>query len=270
MSAGTGPADLRGAPEYERLSLRANPLRLLVSASPWRAAGYLISYLVVSWVTFSIAVTAVTVAVALAVTLLALPLMVAVASVVHWCAGVERVLLRQVSTEPIRAEYARTDRAGVWARGKAAWRDRATWRELGYLVGLWVPLYTLDTVVVSIWLTLLAWVTLPAWYWAPRGNDVGGYVGGDTHVHGVAIGYFPHGPTGPGSWGLYVDTLPKALLAAAIFAVAFLLFNYVLVATARMHGRIARALLRPPADPLEEARSVLTRPGPLGSLTRAD
>jgi hypothetical protein len=254
----------------DRLRLRTDPVRLLLSASPWRAAGYLASYLVVSCVTFSIALTAVTTAAALAITVLALPLMVVVAWVVHWCTGLERVMLRQIFAEPVRASYVRRDRAGIWASAKAAWRDRATWRELGYLIGLWAPLYMLDTVVLCVWATLLAGVTLPLWYWAPRGNDVAGYVHGGSHVHGVALGYFPHGPTGPGSWGLFVNTLPKALLAAAIFAVAFLLFNYVLVATARMHGRVARALLRPPADPLEEARSALTSPGPLGPLMRAD
>lgn len=264
VRAGRSPARSPG-----KLRLKMNPLRLVFSASPWRAAGYLISYLVLSWVTFSVALTAVTTAVALAITVLALPLMIAVAWVVHWCAGVERVMLRQLFTEPVRASYVRRDRAGIWASAKAAWRDRATWRELGYLLGLWAPLYALDTVVLGIWATLLGGFTLPLWYWAPRGYALIGYANG-TKVHGVALGYFPHGPAGRGAWGLYVDTLPKALLAAAIFAVAFLLFNYVLVATARMHGRVARALLRPPADPLEEARSVLTSPGPLGPLTPAD
>src|ERR1700722_4692396 len=268
MSARTAPNTRGGSRSPDRLRLRTDPLRLLFSASPWRAAGYLISFLVVSCITFSVAVTAVTTTVALAVTLLALPLMIAVAWVVHWCAAVERALLRQIFAEPVRASYVRREQAGIWASAKAAWRDRGTWRGLGYLLGLWGPLYVLDTIVLSVWLTLLAGVTLPLWYWAPRGASMVGYVN-DAQVHGVGIGYFPHGPTGPHSWGLFVDTLPKALLAAAIFAVAFLLFNYVLVATARMHGRGARALLRPPADPLEEARGVLTSPGPLGPLTPA-
>ena len=48
----------------------------------------------------------------------------------------------------------------------------------------------------------------------------------------------------------------------------FLLFNYVLVLTGRSHVRIARSLLRAPADPLADAKEVLARPGPLGPLTR--
>jgi hypothetical protein len=85
----------------------------------------------------------------------------------------------------------------------------------------------------------------------------------------VTLGYFPHGPLGPGGWGLYVDTLPKALLAAAVFLVAFLLFNYVLVLTARAHAWIASSVLRAPVDPLAPAKEVLARPGPLGPLHTA-
>jgi hypothetical protein len=67
---------------------------------------------------------------------------------------------------------------------------------------------------------------------------------------------------------VYVDTLPRALLAAVVCLVLFLLFNYVLVLTGRAHVRIARSLLRAPADPLADAKEVLARPGPLGPLTR--
>jgi hypothetical protein len=267
MSAGT--AARRQSRAGERLTLRMNPVRLAFSASPWLSLRFIVSYLAVSCVTFSVALTAACGAAALAVTVLAIPLLVAAAEVVHWCAAVERRTAAQLYPGPLTAAYLAPDGRGIWARAKAAWRDRAIWRELGYLLGLWVPLFGLDTIVLSVWLTLLAGITVPLWYWAPRGTEMLGYVNG-ARVHGLAIGYFPHGATGPGSVGVYVDTLPKALLVAAAFAVGFLLFNYVLVATARMHGRVARALLRPPADPLEEVRSVLTGRGPLGPLTSAE
>jgi hypothetical protein len=248
------------------LRLNVNPLRLVFTAGLWRAAGYLISYLAVSWLLISVALTAASVAAVLALTLLAAPILIAAAQAVHWCASVERTMLRQVQDEPVPASYPEPAAATLRARARAAWTDRGTWRELGYLAGLWVPLYALDTIVLSIWLSLLAGVTLPAWYWAPRGSDMAGYVHGTQLQHGVPIGYFPHGATGPGAIGLFVDSLPRALLAAAIFAVLFALFSYVLVATARMHARVARALLRLPVDPLEEARDVITGPGPLGQL----
>ena len=63
-----------------------------------------------------------------------------------------------------------------------------------------------------------------------------------------------------------MDSLPRALLAAAVFLVLFLIFNYALVATARAHASVARALLRAPADPLAPAKEVLAGPGPLGPL----
>jgi hypothetical protein len=63
-----------------------------------------------------------------------------------------------------------------------------------------------------------------------------------------------------------VGNLHQALIAAGVFLVLFLLFNYVLVGTARLHARIAGALLRAPADPMAEAKEVLTKPGPLGPL----
>ena len=82
-------------------------------------------------------------------------------------------------------------------------------------------------------------------------------------------GYFPNGPHGHPGWGLYVDSLPKALLTALVCLVAFLLFNYVVVATARAHALVARGLLSEPADPLEEAKEVLRSPGPLSAAEAA-
>jgi hypothetical protein len=112
-----------------------------------------------------------------------------------------------------------------------------------------VPLFVLDTVVLSVWLTLLTGVTLPAWYWAPQSNAGLGY-SSPTTLHGVPLGYVPHGLNEPGGVGLFVNTLPRAVLAAAVFMVLLLLFSYVLVLTARTHVRVARSLLRAPADPL--------------------
>ncbi len=268
MSSADGrarPAAPRGN-DGGRLRLDPNPLRLAWSAVPWRAAGYLACYLAISWALFSVALTAVTAAAALAITLAGIPLLVAAAALVRGCASVERRLLRQVFTGPVSGGYRQADTRGILAQAATSWRDPATWRALAYLIGLWVPLYVLDTIVLSVWLTLLAGITLPAWYWAPRGTGMLGYVSGENHVHGVPIGVFPHGVSGPGAVGFYADTLPKALLAAAAFLALFLLFNYVLVITARAHARIARSLLRAPVDPLAEAKQVLCAPGPLGPL----
>jgi len=138
--------------------------------------------------------------------------------------------------------------------------DPATWRDVAYLVGMFVPLVILGFVVLAIWLTLAAGITLPLWYWAPVQHYPHGLV-----AHGVQLGYFPDGPSGSGGTGFYIDTLPKALLAAAACLILSALFSYLLVLTARLHARTARALLRPPDNPLARAEDLLRRPGPLPS-----
>jgi hypothetical protein len=253
------------APRAEfRLRAARNPLRLAVSASLWRSAWFLIVYVFATgWVLFAAAFTVSVTAVVCAVTIAGFPLLIAAASVVRGCAAVERTRLGTVFTEPVRGGYRAVTGLGLARRATTMWRDRATWRALAYLVGLWVPLLALDLTVVAVWLTFLAGITLPVWYWAPRATFNGGLT-----AHGVQFGYFPNGPNGPGGHGLYADTLPKALLVAAVSLAGFLLVNYAVVATARMHARVARGLLRAPADPLAAARDVLARPGPLQSLTR--
>jgi hypothetical protein len=248
-----------------RLPLYRNPLRLAVSASPWRAAWYLSVYVFVTgWLLFTVAFTSAVTAAALVITLAGIPLLVAAAGVLRGCADVERARLRRVLGEPTQGRYQPVTGLGILGQARARWRDPATWRDVAYLIGMWVPLLILDTVVISVWLTFLAGVALPAWYWAPRGGGLG-YTS-PTTIHGFTLGYFPHGPNGPGGVGLYVDTLPKALLAAAVFLVLFLIFNYVLVLTARAHAAVARSRLGAPADPLAKAKDVLAGAGPLGPL----
>jgi hypothetical protein len=265
---GTDGAAARGARDGggTRLPLPRNPLRLLVSAGLWRAVWYLAGYVfAVGWVLFAAGFTAAVTAAVFAITLAGIPLLIAAAEVLRWCANVERARLSKVLNVPVSGGYRRVTGMGLIAQAKARWQDPATWRDTAYLIGLWGPLFILDTAVLTVWLTLLACVTVPVWYWAPRGNVGLGYTS-TTTIHGIPLGYFPHGPKGSGGIGLYVDTLPRALLAAAIFAVAFLLFNYVVLLTARAHAAVARSVLGAPTDPLAEAKEVLAGPGPLGPL----
>jgi len=241
-----------------RLSLRRDPFRLVLSRGPWVSAWYLFSYQIVGWLLFGIAFTAVGTGALLSITLAGLPVLVAAAVAIRWCANVERIRLRAVEPEPVRGRYREAARPGIMAQLRARWRDSATWRDVAYLLGLFVPLAALDLVVFTVWLVFLAGITLPAWYWAPRQT-----FGNGMAAHGVQLGYFPNGPHGHPGYGLYVDTLPKALLAAAVCLILFLLFNYVLVATARAHAAVVRRLLGSPEDPLGKAKEVLRRPGPL-------
>jgi hypothetical protein len=247
------------------LSLRRDPIRLLFSRAPWAGAWYLLGYLVVGGVLFSIAFTAAVTGAGLSITLVGLPVLVAAAVTIRWCADVERFRLRRF----VRVEggYQKVTEHGIMAQLRTRWKDPATWRDVAFVIGLFVPLLGLDTVVLAVWLVLLAGITLPAWYQFPHQTWTIGVSGKSTgSAHGVQLGYFPNGPHGHPGWGLYADTLPKALLAAAVCLVAFLLFDYVLVATARAHVAIARGLLQPHEDPLKEAKEVLHRPGPLSPL----
>jgi len=247
-------------PPADSLRLYPNPLRQAVSASTWRAAWFLLTYLVVSWLLFSAVLTAGIAAATLAITLAGLPLLIAAAAVVRGCASAERWRLRPLLGYGFRGGYRDWSGLGLAARVRASWSDPAVWRDLAYLGGLFPFLWALDLAVLTVWLAFVGCVALPAWY---RFSDQT-YQG--HAYHGAGFGYFPHGPHGRGSVGIFVDTPGKAIMVAALFLVLSLLFQYVVVLTARMHARVANSLLRAPADPLAEAKEVLERPGPLGPL----
>jgi hypothetical protein len=245
------------------LSLRRDPIRLLLSRGLWRSVWYLLGYLAVGSVLFAVAVAVAVGGAGLSVTLAGLPVLAAAAAAIRWCADVERARLRPMAGGPVAGSYRQVAGSGVMARLRTRWRDPATWRDVAYLVGMFVPLLALDTIVLAVWLVFLAGITLPIWYWAPWQTVHG------VRYHGYDLGYHPNGPHGPGGWGLYVDTLPKALAVAGVCLVLFLLFNYVVVATARAHAVVARRLLGAAEDPLREAREVLGRPGPLAPDPRS-
>jgi len=237
---------------------RRDPLRLLLSPSPWAGAAYLASYVVVGTVLFAVAVVAVVVSGVLSIFWLGLPLLVGAALVVRGCAEVERVRLRLVAPGPVAGRYLEVTQPGLLAQLSTRWRDPATRRGLAYVVGLWAPLLALDLVALVLWLYCLAGISIPLWYWSvPQTFDNG------QTLHGLAFGSFPNGPDGPGGWGIWVGDLGTALAVAAAFLVLFLLVNYLVVIVARVHARIARALLGPWTDPLAAANQVLASPGPL-------
>ncbi len=247
-----------------RLQLTGHPLRRPWWATTGRALRYLLAYQLWGWLLFGAALAAATTAAAFSITLAGIPLLVGAAGVIHACAGVERSRLGAVTGTPVEHCYREPDQtpaAGLLARARAYWTDPATWREFAYLTGMFVPLLVLGCVVLVVWLTLAAGVTVPLWYWAPFDHFRHGLT-----VHGVQLGYFPNGPAGSGAVGVYVDTLPKALLTALICLLLLVPFSYLLVLTARTHASVARTLLRSPEDPLAQAKELLQRPGPLPSL----
>jgi hypothetical protein len=212
----------------------------------WRAVWYLLAYQLIGWVLFGVALTAAVGAALLTITIAGIPLLVAAAAVIRGCASVERARLYPLLGEPVEGSYRTAAEPGLLARARASWTDPATWRDFAYLAGLFLPLAILGFVVLTLWFTCYAGVTLPLWYWALP--------------HGAQILYIPT------VIDVHVRTLPQALLASAGSALAFLACSWLVIVTARLHATVARALLRPPQDPLALAKDLLQRPGPLPAL----
>jgi putative sensor protein len=212
----------------------------------WRAVWYLLAYQLIGWVLVSVVLTAAVGAACLCITIAGIPLLITAAAVIHGCANVERARLRSVLGVPVEGRYRVAAEPGLLARARACWIDPATWRDLGYLAGMFLPLVILGGLVLTLWGTCLAGMTLPLYYWA--------------FPHGAQILYIPHVV----DW--HVRTLPEALLAAVGCAVGFVAFSWLTIRTARLHATVAQALLRPPLDPLAPAKDMLLRPGPLPAL----
>jgi hypothetical protein len=224
-----------------------NPVSLLLSRQPWAAAGYLLAYVAIGWVLLAVALTATFVGAGLSITVVGVWMLIAAAAAIRWCGDVERVRLRAFTGTRITGGYREFTGSGVAARLRHMWGGSQLWADIAYLCLLCIPLLTLDFGVLTVWLVFLAGITLPAWYQYPTQTWGSGATAGTAH--GVQLGYFANGPHGHPGYGLYVDTLPKALLAAVTCLVLFLLFNYVVAGTARLHAGIARGRRSPNASP---------------------
>lgn len=227
-----------------RLRFRAPPA-LLFSPAPWTATWYLFCSLVLGAVWFGVAFTVVVTGTVLGWLWVGLPLLAAGLAVTRVLASAERHRIRP----PIAAPYRQVRKHGLRARLGERLRDPATRRDIVLLVVLWVPLFVLDTVALTVWLVSFGLISLPIWYrYVPNTFDNG------TTAHGVVFGSFPNGPHGGNAQGVFVGDLPTALLAAAVGLVLLVAAaNYVVVAAARTHAAITRALLGPtinrhPAD----------------------
>jgi Putative sensor len=135
--------------DVSQLSLRRDPILLLLSRGLWRSGWYLLGYLAVSGVLFGIAFAVAVGGAGLGVTLAGLPVLAAAAAAIRWCADVERARLRPMVGGPVAGSY-RQVAGGVMAQLRTRWRDPATWRDVAYLVGMFVPLLALDSIVLTV------------------------------------------------------------------------------------------------------------------------
>src|SRR5579862_5882612 len=96
------------------LPARGNPVRLLLSAAPWKAAAFLGSYVLVSGVLAAIALAAAGTGALLAITLAGIPVMVVASGAIRFAADAERARLRTVLAAPLHGRYRQPARAGVF------------------------------------------------------------------------------------------------------------------------------------------------------------
>jgi hypothetical protein len=237
------------SPQRDPLRRGRHPIRLPFSSAPWIAAGYLGGYLLVGTVLFAVCLSLLLLAAVTSISWLGVPVLVGVAGIIRGCAQIERLRTGLVGSR-IPEAYRPVLKPGVLAQARTRWTDPATIRDCAYLILLYPVLFALDLTALLLWIAGVAGALLPLWYWSiPDG-------------HGVQLGYFPD--DGPGT-GIKVDDLPTALLTAVGFAVLCVLLAHLVVAAALLHRAVATMMLRPPADPLADAKQILAEPGPLSS-----
>ena len=243
---------------WTRLRTYRNPLRMVFASGTWAAGWYLFSYLFVGTALFCVIVTAASVSASLAVVWVGLPMLIGTAYFIRGCVIFERGRARVVVPEGLPELEPVAAAEGFFATLKSQWRDRTTQRGLLYFTLLYVPLYVLDVFVWSVWFSFLGMITVPVWYrFIPQTFDNG------TKAHGLSWGHFPNGPHGSDGWGFWIGSTPAAIVAALVCLVLFLAWNYVLIATARLHVNAVRGVIVDYRDPLAEAKHVLQVPGPL-------
>jgi hypothetical protein len=240
--------------------MHRNPIRMVFSSGVWASAWYLFSYIIVGTVLFTVVTTITITSAALVIVWAGLPLLIGSAFFVRGCVVLERGRTRVVVPEGLPELPAINSAEGFFPTFRAVWQDRVTQRGLAHFTLLYAPLLFLDTLVFTIWLSFLGVVFLPVWYrYIPNTFD-------GRRMYGEAWGYFPHGPHGKGAVGVWIGSDLSATVAAAAALVLFMAWNYVLVATARVHANAVRAVVVG-HDPMAAARRVLESPGPLSTAS---
>ena len=208
--------------------LLRNTIGLPFAPRTWIAFLFLILNFALGVFWFTVLVTLISTGAGLAITLVGLPILVFTAVLWTYGARLERWRLRVMLGVDIASPY-RALPDGPWTqRLRAFLTDGAVWRDLIYLFLLF-PIGLAEFIIaVTGVATAGAFVTLPIYFWA---LPDGGMRIGDG---GVQIG---------DGYGPLVDTLPEALVVAAVALPALLLVLYVIRLMASGHARFARALL---------------------------
>ncbi|HLL36817.1 sensor histidine kinase [Streptomyces sp.] len=142
----------------------------LLSAWPWRAAGYLLTGAVSGAVVLVALVSLAVAGGVLTVVLVGLPLLVGLALAGIPVAWAERWRLRLVDAEPVPRCHREPAAAGLWAWLTTRLRERATWQELGHALLYAGLLWPLDALLVTAGLLVPLAVTATPLLMATAGD----------------------------------------------------------------------------------------------------
>jgi Putative sensor len=124
----------RNLPASPALSPRHDPVRLFVSADPWRAAALLLSSFVAGTVWFAVLTSLLALGLLESVIVIGIPILGG--TMLLWRAGAqyERRRIAALAGMPLAPPYRPLPESGVWHRLLARAGDPATWRDLLYLL----------------------------------------------------------------------------------------------------------------------------------------
>jgi signal transduction histidine kinase len=200
---------------------------------------YLITGLPMGILTFTIAVTGWSLGLGMLITLIGFPILLLTMIVVRGLSHVERGRAALVSDEPLIARY-KPAKEGIWQRFKTEFSDAQNWRDLGWallLLPVGIAGFTIAVTAISV---VLGLVFAPAWTWA-----------------------LWHSADPPDLGAFHVTNIWTAFAATAIGLAVAPLGLALIRGSAAATGALARALLAPRTEELEERVEVLqaTRAG---------
>jgi signal transduction histidine kinase len=201
---------------------------------------YLLTGLPMGILTFTLAVTGWSTGLGLLITLLGFPVLLVTALALRGLAHVERARARLVLDEPLVARYEEPPKPGFVGRIRSVFHDVQNWRDLAWallLLPIGIAGFTIATTAIA---SVLGLVFAPAWTWA-LWDSADPVQLGLFHVHNLGTAFAATGI------GIVVAPLGLALVRGSAAA----------------SGVLARALLAPRTEELEERVEVLqaTRAG---------
>jgi signal transduction histidine kinase len=201
---------------------------------------YLLTGLPMGILTFTVAVTGWSTGLGLLITLIGFPVLLLTTVAIRGLSHVERSRAKLVLDEPLVVRYKEPSQPGIWARCKSIFSDSQNWRDLAWallLLGVGIAGFTIAVTAIGV---VLGLVFAPAWTWALWDS------------------------ADPVDLGLFHVTDIWTSLAATAIGIAIAPLGLALVrGSAAATGALARALLAPRTEVLEERVEVLqaTRAG---------